>query len=199
MKNKQPLWTIFYNACIVCFSYRYHGSDGFWITSSSYMMEGNGIKLLGEKLPKAFSFSGWPTFPALNSSCTLSNVAQDKSCLLTCSLLWLPSAWNAMARDPGMAVRPLLPGFLSCPLSSCHRDLPVRNPPAHFVPFLLMLHTLAHADPASWATLPPSASLPGQLLLSFSSHSSCGIPLCCPSPNLGMIFSSPFSPQSSQV
>lgn len=35
----------------VCFSYRYHGSDGLWITSCFYMMEGNGRKLLGENVP----------------------------------------------------------------------------------------------------------------------------------------------------
>ena len=107
-------------ACTVCFSYRYHGSDGLWITSCFYMMEGNGRKLLGENLPnKGFFLFLMPHPLTLHGSHTLNTCAQDQSCLLTCSLPWLPSAHKVKARSLGLAVRCLLSGFLSCALSSC--------------------------------------------------------------------------------
>ena len=104
----------------VCFSYRCHGSDGLWITSCFYMMEGNGRKLLGENLPnKGFFLFLMPHPLTLHGSHTLNTCAQDQSCLLTCSLPWLPSAHKVKARSLGLAVRCLLSGFLSCALSSC--------------------------------------------------------------------------------
>ena len=68
----------------VCFSYRYHGSDGLWITSCFYMMEGNGRKLLGENVPNKGRFLFLMPHPlALHGRCTLNTYAQGQGCLLT--------------------------------------------------------------------------------------------------------------------